>query len=84
MSNDSQTNYQICQECQNIANKRSMVTNLHISYHQMTNLRNDEMVLFRNLTKIGTDENKSIYSMFSTKVKVKVTRSFTLVSFLRV
>ena len=28
----------------------------------MTNLRTDEIVLFHNLTKIGTDENKAIYS----------------------
>ena len=28
----------------------------------MTNLRTDEIVFFRNLTKIGTDENKAIYS----------------------
>ena len=30
---------------------------------QMTNLRTDEIVFFRNLTKIGTDENKAIYSI---------------------
>ena len=29
----------------------------------MTNLRTDEIVFFRNLTKIGTDENKAIYSI---------------------
>ena len=29
---------------------------------EMTNLRTDENVFFRNLTKIGTDENKAIYS----------------------
>ena len=28
----------------------------------MTNLCSDEIVFFRNLTKIGTDENKAIYS----------------------
>ena len=28
----------------------------------MTNLRTDQMVFFRNLTKIDTDENKAIYS----------------------
>ena len=28
----------------------------------MTNLHTDEIVFFRNLTKIGTDENKAIYS----------------------
>ena len=31
-------------------------------YTEMTNLRTDEIVFFRNLTKIGTDENKAIYS----------------------
>ena len=30
----------------------------------MTNLRTDEIVYFCNLTKIGTDENKAIYSIF--------------------
>ena len=30
---------------------------------EMTNLRTDEIVIFRNLTKIGTDENKAIYSI---------------------
>ena len=29
----------------------------------MTNLRTDEIVFFRNLTKIGTDENKAIHSI---------------------
>ena len=29
----------------------------------MTNSRTDEIVFFRNLTKIGTDENKAIYSI---------------------
>ena len=28
----------------------------------MTNLRTDEIVFFRNLTKIGTDENNAIYT----------------------
>ena len=28
----------------------------------MTNLRTDEMAFLRSLTKIGTDENKAIYS----------------------
>ena len=28
----------------------------------MTNLRTDEIVFFLYLTKIGTDENKAIYS----------------------
>ena len=30
---------------------------------QMTNLRTDEIVFVLHLTKIGTDENKAIYSM---------------------
>ena len=30
----------------------------------MTNLRTDEIVFFLNLTKIGTDENKAIYSIY--------------------
>ena len=29
----------------------------------MTNSHTDEIVFFRNLTKIGTDENKAIYSI---------------------
>ena len=29
---------------------------------EMTNLRTDEMAFFCTLTKIGTDENKAIYS----------------------
>ena len=29
----------------------------------MTNLRTDEIVFFCNVMKIGTDENKAIYSM---------------------
>ena len=29
---------------------------------EMTNLRTDEIVFFHNLTKIGTGENKAIYS----------------------
>ena len=40
----------------------SLVTNLHPDNLQMTNLRIDEVVLFCILTKIGTDENKAIYS----------------------
>ena len=30
---------------------------------EMTNLRTDEIVFFHNMTKIGTDENKAIYSI---------------------
>ena len=44
---------------------RSLVTILYSDYLHMTNLCIDEMVLFRTLTKIDTDENKAIYSIFS-------------------
>ena len=40
---------------------RSLVTNLYSANLHMTNLRTDEMVFFRNLTKVDTDENKTIY-----------------------
>ena len=30
----------------------------------MTNLCTDEIVFFRNLTKMGTDENKAIHSIY--------------------
>ena len=30
----------------------------------MMNLRTDEIVFFRNLTKIRADENKAIYSIY--------------------
>ena len=36
----------------------------------MTNLRTDEIVLFRNLMKIGTDENKAIYSIYQLSLKL--------------
>ena len=35
----------------------------------MTNLRTDEMVFCRNLTKIDTDENKAIYNILDQKKK---------------
>ena len=38
------------------------MTNLFAGNPEMTNLRTDEIVFSRNLTKIGTDENKAIYS----------------------
>ena len=41
------------------------MTNLLSDNPEMTNLRTDELVFFRNLTKIGTDENKAIYSKYS-------------------
>ena len=37
-------------------------TNLYFRDPWMTNLRTDEMVILNELTKIGTDENKAIYS----------------------
>ena len=43
------------------------MTNLCSGNPEMTNLRTDEIVFFRNLTKIGTDENKAIYSSMCTK-----------------
>ena len=36
----------------------------------MTNLRTDEIVFFRYLTKIGTDENKAIYSTVNVEIFV--------------
>ena len=41
---------------------RSLVTILYSANLHMTNLHTDEIVFFRNLTKIDTDENKAIYS----------------------
>ena len=58
MSIKNQSNYQIRKVCENIVWSR--VTNLRPANLQMTNLHIDEMVLFCNLTKIGTDENKVI------------------------
>ena len=46
-----------------IFRKGPIVTNLCSHYPETTNLRTDKIVIFRNLTKIGTDENKAIYSM---------------------
>ena len=42
---------------------RSLVTILYFAYNHLTNLHTDEMVFFRHLTKIDTDENKAIYSI---------------------
>ena len=42
------------------------MANLQSGYLKMTNLRTDEMVFCRNLTKIGTDENKGIHSTILT------------------
>ena len=46
-----------------ILRKGTLVTNLCSGNPEMTNLRTDEIVFFCNLTKIGTDENKAIYSI---------------------
>ena len=46
-----------------ILRKGPLVTNLCSGYPEMTNLRTDEIVFSRNLTKIGTDANKAIYSI---------------------
>ena len=43
--------------------RKGPVTNLRFGNVEMTNLCTDEIVFFRNLTKIDTDENKEIYSM---------------------
>ena len=43
----------------------------------MTNLRTDEMAFFHSLMKIGTDENKAIYSIGG-NAKVKRFRSFQI------
>ena len=45
-----------------ILRKGPLVTNLCSGHPEMTNLRTDVIDFFRNLTKIGTDENKAIYS----------------------
>ena len=58
MSIYSQTNGRFCQLCDRLFYGKVLVKNLHSAYLQMTNLRIDEMVFFRNLTNICTDENK--------------------------
>ena len=62
MSIFSQTNYWFRQFAQSNLYGKVLVKNLHSAYLQMTNLRIDKMVFFRYMTKIGTDENKAIYS----------------------
>ena len=42
---------------------RVQVINLQSGNLEMTNLCTDEMAFSRSLTKIGTDENKAIYSI---------------------
>ena len=53
----------------NYCKERSHCDKLCSVNHEMKNLRTDEIVLFRNLTKIGTDENKAIYSSVLTTFK---------------
>ena len=36
----------------------------------MTNLRTDEIIFFLHLTKIGTDENKAIYSITQVNIYI--------------
>ena len=62
MSIYSQTNSRFCQLCDKLFYGKVLVQNLHSANLQMGGLRIDEMVFFRNLTKIGTEENKAIYS----------------------
>ena len=44
---------------------RVPVINLCSGHVEMTNLQTDEIAFFLSLTKIGTDENKAIYSIQS-------------------
>ena len=53
----------IVQCTKNVILGRIQVTNLESGNVEMTNLRTDEMAFLRRLTKIGTDENKAIYSI---------------------
>ena len=53
-----------------ILRKGPLLTNLCSGNPEMTNLRTDEIVFFRNLTKIGSDENKAIYSISVTVLKI--------------
>ena len=41
----------------------------------MTNLRTDKMAFICNLTKIGTDENKAIYSIYSNVYSLRMQKS---------
>ena len=47
----------------NYSKERSPCDKLCSGNPEMTNLHTDEIVFFRILTKIGTDENKAIYSI---------------------
>ena len=49
----------------NIILGRVPVTNFRSGIVKMTNLHTDEMAFHCSLTKIGTDENKAIYSIVS-------------------
>ena len=54
----------------NIILGRVPVTNLCSGNVEMRNLRTDEMAFICSLTKIGTDENKTIYSILNLKENV--------------
>ena len=49
---------------------RVPLTKLRSGNVEMAKLRTDEMAFFRSLTKIGTDENKAIYSMCIIKISM--------------
>ena len=46
------------------------MTVLYSAYLYMMNLRTGEMVFFRNLTKIDTDENKALYSNYRSRSNI--------------
>ena len=50
---------------QNIFLGRVPVKKIDSGNLELTNLRTDEMAFIHSLTKIGTDENKAIYSIKS-------------------
>ena len=56
------TSFNCAKHLINILKQGPHVTNLSSGNPEMTNLHTDEIIFFCNLTKIGTDENKAIYS----------------------
>ena len=67
MINQSQTSYRLSKFLEQVhvtLLEDSLLKILIFGNPQMTNLRTDEIVFFSDLTKIGTDENKAIYSIF--------------------
>ena len=75
---DNFDNYQVREASINV-NSVFEQTNSYFSAPWMTNLRTDEMVNFNKLTKIGTDENKAIYS-----IQKKFKNSYQSKSFKRI